>query len=444
MVPAFTASDEVTPLGPLREVVEGLRKIQERGQKLGQEECGLTDDERQRLVDKVKQAGVAALPALLRSVVSLEAAEADWAGYLLREICSEHTRPKIVQRCNALLVDPKLGDDCKARVLGLLADLRAPVPDRVLLRDPDAMLHRSVRDLLCDLDSKAALDQALDLIFEQVPADEFENFLVEVVQHGGEAAQPLLAGLVADSRTPRELSQKLIQWVRPAATRPERDVRAPGKAPARPHMQRALRLLAHGQLGQAHQELLALSEKRQDDPAVLSALGLCLLRLGKPGPALEQLEQAAELAPTVAAHAWNAAVAAHLVDQADRCYLRLQQYLCCTDEREGAPARQQAAATLCDEFERLVADTYPGIAIEQVLESEALFGGAYTALHDARYAAAVEGFRAVLERLPTHSASWRNLGYAYLAQRRPREAARCFSRVLRLSPNRHFARADLE
>lgn len=479
--PASHSDLSVTPLEPLRDVVTSLRAARSRdslrrrraalaldavletGETFGPDEAGETEldsyDERLFLVEKVKQAGVAALPALLRSLSSTEGHEADWACFLLRELDGPATHDKIVTRLNALLVDPARGDSCKERVLGLLADLRAPVPERVVLQDPDALLERSVRDLLCDLESPQGLTQALDMIFEQVPEAEFENFLYEVVQHGGDRAQPLLSAIVSDSRTPRALAEKLIGWVRPVATSAKKEQPATRgqsvkdlqnaknakkvqRAVSRPRMQRALRLLSHGQLGLAHEELAALRDERRDDPAVASALGLCLLRLARPDAALLQLEQAATLAPTVAAHAWNAAVAAHLTDQAGRCYRSLRQYLSCDDERHGAASRRQAAETLCGEFERVLGRAYPSTPIEYVLESEALFEGAYAALSDARYTAAVDGFRAVLERLPAHPASWRNLGIAYLAQRRPREAARCFSRVLRVDANRHALRAE--
>lgn len=470
--PASHSDLPVTPLEPLRDVVTSLRAARSRDSlrrrraalAFDMGETGETSqteldsyDERLFLVEKVKQAGVAALPALLRSLSSTEGHEADWACFLLRELDGPATHDKIVARLNALLVDPARGDGCKERILGLLADLRAPVPERVVLQDPDALLERSVRDLLCDLDSPQGLTQALDMIFEQVPEAEFENFLHEVVQHGGDRAQPLLSAIVSDSRTPRALAERLIGWVRPVASvkaqpagqlqnaksaQNVKNAKKVQRAVSRPRMQRALRLLSHGQLGLAHEELAALRDERQDDPAVASALGLCLLRLARPDAALLQLEQAAALAPTVAAHAWNAAVAAHLTDQAGRCYRSLRQYLSCDDERHGAAARRQAAVALCSEFERLLGRTYPGTPIEQILESEALFEGAYAALSDARYTAAVDGFRAVLERLPAHPASWRNLGIAYLAQRRPREAARCFSRVLRVDANRHALRAD--
>jgi tetratricopeptide (TPR) repeat protein len=316
------------------------------------------------------------------------------------------------------------------------------VPKRVLLRDPDAMLERSVRELLASLDSAGSLAQTLDLLHQQVPIAELPTFLAEVVRHGGDAAQPLLAGLLADRRTPRDLAMQLTQWVRPPAS-----ATAPAtarRAGTRPQLQRALRLLSQGQLGPAHDELAALEAQRRDDPAVSSTLGLCLLRLGQPARALLPLGRAVALAPTVAAHPWNAAVAAHLADQPGACYRSLKQYLATSDDRSGASERRQAAALLCGEFERLAAAVYPGAPLAVVLEGEELFVGAYAALRDARYRAAAAGFQAVIDRLPSHPASWRNLGFAYLAQRRPREAARCFSRLLRLDVSQRLARSNLD
>ncbi len=443
----------IIPLEPLLDVVKSLRnspaEIAQTSSK--------TDSVFAPLGDALKQAGTSALPVLLRSLTSAHELESQRAAQLLRELfltlglCAPAAdasfvggaiRNKIIARLNALLVDSKLGDACKARVLGLLADLRAPVPDAVSLQDPDALLDQSVRELLDELDSPEALQQALDLIFEQVLPDEFSVFLEEVVAHGGTAATPLLAALITDARTPRPIAQELIKVVRPVVLPLETTTEKKRTSPA--SMQRALRLLSRGQLDSAHQELMALRHKRENDLAVHSALGLCLLQLNQPQAALKELERAAELAKTVATHAWNAAVAAHLAEDVGRCYQFLRQYLECDDTRPGAAARRQAATLLCDEFERVVTYAFPHLSIAQVLESEALFAKAYTALRDARYTAAVQGFAAVLQRLPAHPASWRNLGLAYMAERRPREAARCFSRVLRLDSQRHMARAEYE
>lgn len=433
---AHQATPLVTPLEPLRTIAQALR-LAGAG--------GFESRHRLPLLKQARLAGAAVLPTLFRSLIAVAAAAAepgrdsqsDLAYYLLRELNQDDLRPRIIERLNELLVDRKLGDDLKARVLGLLSDLRAPVPEDVILDDPDALLARSVRDLLGDIGSPTALMQALDLIFDQVPAGELATFLVEVVQHGGDAAQPLLAGLLCDPRTPRPVAEQLTQWVRPTEPAARKQLALPVQLTAkksRPQMRRALSLLAHGELLPAHSELQALYAQRQDDPTVCSALGLCLLRLGKAAAACEPLERAARVAPTVAANPWNAAVAAHLAERPASCYRHLQQYLRCHDSRDGAAARQQAATALCAELVRLCSSAYPHLSLDELLASEALFEKACEAMHDARYAAAVTGFGAVLERLPTHPATWRNLGFAYLAQRRPRDAARCFSRVLRLEP----------
>ncbi|HNN92525.1 MAG TPA: hypothetical protein PKI03_09660, partial [Pseudomonadota bacterium] len=62
-----------------------------------------------------------------------------------------------------------------------------------------------------------AVKQALDLLFSQVPAEQLSRFLAEVMRFGGQAAQPFLAAVVADRRTPRDIALELAQQVRPLA-----------------------------------------------------------------------------------------------------------------------------------------------------------------------------------------------------------------------------------
>src|SRR5258706_7169002 len=158
-------------LGPLREVVDSLSRAAEGGIPAGAE--------RRRLVRRVRSAGNAALPALLRAFASDAAAEASWAYYLLARLGGE----RVVDRLGELLQSDQVGDDAKARALALLSDLEAPVPAEVSLRDPEAMLARSVRDLVDSLDNPDELQQAVDLIIEQVPDEEVGAFAAEVLRH---------------------------------------------------------------------------------------------------------------------------------------------------------------------------------------------------------------------------------------------------------------------
>lgn len=169
---------------------------------------------RQRLRGQVRAIGPAAFPALLRALRSDHAGLVDWACDLLSSV-TDHQLPELCSRLDAILVDPRIHDASKARILGLLADLQAPVPEEVLLADPEAMIRSSVRDLITDLSSEQAIEQALDLLFSQVPAEQLTRFLGEVLRFGGEAAQPFLAAVVADRRTPREVALAIAQQVRP-------------------------------------------------------------------------------------------------------------------------------------------------------------------------------------------------------------------------------------
>lgn len=158
--------------------------------------------------------GAAALPALIRALRSDHAGVVDWACELLGSVADAQL-PDLCQRLDAILIDPQVQDATKARILGLLADLQAPVPTQVLLQDPDAMIRSSVRELIADLSSEQAVAQALDLLFSQVPSEDLPRFLREVIRHGGESAQPVLAALVVDPRTPREVALELAHAQRP-------------------------------------------------------------------------------------------------------------------------------------------------------------------------------------------------------------------------------------
>jgi len=197
-----------TPLLPLREIVQSLKEA-ERG-------VAPRGRARQRLRGQVRAIGVAAFPALLRALRSDHAGLVDWACDLLSSVTDQRL-PELCERLDTILIDPRVNDASKARILGLLADLQAPVPEEVLLADPEAMIRGSVHDLITDLSSEQAVKQALDLLFSQVPAEQLSRFLTEVMRFGGQAAQPFLAAVVADRRTPRDVALELAQHVRPLA-----------------------------------------------------------------------------------------------------------------------------------------------------------------------------------------------------------------------------------
>ena len=189
-------------LAPLREVVGSLSRAMS-----GQIPAG---QERRRLVRRAQAAGAAAIPALIRAMGSSSDQEASWATYLLRRVGSPRVqRERVIDRLHKMLGADEVGDDVKGRALGLLADLKAPPPLDVILRDPDALLESSVRDLLGSLGSRAELRQAVDLVLEQVPRDEIMCFVTQVIDHGGDSALPLLDMLIVDPRTPPSILGEL-------------------------------------------------------------------------------------------------------------------------------------------------------------------------------------------------------------------------------------------
>lgn len=416
--------------------------------------------ERNRLVQALRGCGKAVLPTLLRALVGESEGAATFAQRLLGDAAGADKdkgwalRPELLRRLDALLADPRPGDLAKARVLALQADLAAPLPEQIVLRDPDALLSESVRELLSGLRSDGEISDAVDLILVQVPRPELRGFIDEVMRHGGPAGRPLLTALLQDPRTPRELVQLLITFTRPVAVNEHGSAeRRPGESrtvsPARAaelveaKLERAMGLLQEGRMAEAHRRLAALASAHPERPEVQSALGLCLLRLERPADALEPLGRAAELEPGIAVHRFNLATAASLAERPGTCYRQLLGYLDGTDATPGAEQRRAAARDQVERYERSAAGRYPGLPLDEVLLAEEGFETAYQALCGGRSEAAIAGFRAVLARLPRHVPSWGNLGLAYEAIGRSREAARCWRRALQLDPSYGLAREHL-
>lgn len=359
-------------MAPLRDIVASLNRAQG-----GDFPSG---GERQRLLRRARRAGLAVLPCLLRALAAPSDTEAAWAHCLLRAVAETEgrvsgglsgktLRERVLKRLNQLLASPRPADLVKARVLALLADLGAPLGEKVVLHDPDALLAGSVRELLANLDDPQELRQALELIFTQVPTGELRMFLDEVAHHGGAQARPLLAALITDPRLPTELAHHLMAQYRPTHQPgdavPRSAARRPRSARQRlgTRLGRALALLGEGKLPQARARLTRLLPEFADQPAVHSALGLCLLRLGEPQNALAPLQRALDLEPAVAAHAWNLASAAHAAQELSACYHSLRRYLEQRDDLEGAIGRRRTAESFCRSYEQKA----PGASAEPLL-----------------------------------------------------------------------------
>ena len=60
-------------------------------------------------------------------------------------------------------------------------EIEAPLPSHVTLRDPEALLRGSVRDLIAGLGTPEDIDQAVALIVDHVPEPEVSAFVAELV-----------------------------------------------------------------------------------------------------------------------------------------------------------------------------------------------------------------------------------------------------------------------
>ena len=411
-------------LEPLRAVVSSLRR------------AGLGDvpasGERRKFSRAVRAAGNSALPALMRSFVATSESESSWGYYLLSRLGGT----RVVDRIGTLLKDPQISDEVKARALGLLSDLDAPVPADVALKDPDALLEKSVRDLLRTLDKPREMAQAVSLILEQVPEPELPTFGAELVRHGGARAMPLLhaitqrTGLTADTR------EALAKLKRQASGLPE-----PAVTDA---LDRGLEYLEAGKPKAAARRLKRFCAEHPENAEGRSALGVCLLQLDDFDGAIENLDAAARLEPDEPLHRWNVAAACKQADRVGGAYLALRDYLKIKDDGDGARERRSEARGFVRAYERMLRDSHPGVALTDYLRGEELFARAYAALSEGRAGDALQGFEAVLKLVPRHYPSWGNLGAAYLQLERKDDARRCLDRALELNPEYAVARKNLQ
>lgn len=411
-------------LAPLREVVQSLAEA-----RAGSVPSGAN---RARLVRRARAAGPAVVPRLVAALASSHDREAGWAYELLARIGG----PRVVQALERLCAGDA-ADETKARALGLLSDLQAPMPARVQLRDPEALLAGSVRELLAGLDGDDDIDQAVALIVDHVPDPEVPAFVAELVRHGGAKAGPVVAALRARGGLSDETQAALEALEREAR------VTAADRALLEA-LERGLEYLEAGKPRAARRRLERFVAKQPDNAEGHSALGVCLLELEEVDVAIDHLSEAIRLEPTQALHRWNLASAAKQADRMGGCYLALRDYLALVDDSDGADERRAEAKSFVRAYERMLRGNHPGVPLRDVLRGEELFARAYAALTEGRHAEAAQGFESVLALVPRHYPSWGNLGAAYLALDRTTEAQRCLERALELNPDYAIARHNLQ
>ena len=424
MAPNPELHDISKALGPLRRVVASLKEASE-----GRLPSGAA---RASTVRAVRAAGHAALPTLLRALCSGNGHESSWAYFLLGRLGGE----RVIRKLGELLEDREVADAAKARAMGLLSDLDAPIPHAATLKDPEALLEKSVKELLASLDSDEERGAAAQLIVEQVPEAELPAFCAELVRHGHKRAVPVLDLLLAHAFSD-ETRAELARLKREAGVSPsERAVHAA--------LERGLEYLEAGKPRAARRRLerFVASEPRCAEGR--SALGICLLQLDRCDDAVAQLERAAELEPDEPLHRWNLAAAAKQAERMGGAYLALREYLTLHDESGGAEGRVKEARRFVRAYERMLRESHPGVALTDYLRGEELFARAHAALSEGRPDEAVHGFEAVIALVPRHYPSWGNLGAAFLQLERRDDAQRCLEQALALNPDYAIARKNLE
>jgi tetratricopeptide (TPR) repeat protein len=410
-------------LAPLREVVASLQQARSGAVPAGAD--------RARLVRRARAAGPAVVPKLIAALTSSDEAEANWAYHLLARVGGERVVRALEQLCSG-----DASDAVKARALGLLSDLQAPLPAQVQLRDPEALLGRSVRDLLDGLTSDDEIDQAVALIVDQVPEPEVPAFVAELVRHGGKKAAPVIAVL----RTRGGLAADTVQAL--DTLHREATATAADRA-AIEALERGLEYLEAGRPRAARRRLERFVQHDPGNAEGRSALGVCLLELDEIDAAIDELTEAIRLEPGQALHRWNLASAAKQADRMGGCYLALRDYLALPDDAEGVVERRAEAKSFVRAYERMLRGNHPGVPLRDVLRGEELFARAYAALSEGRHKEAATGFENVLALVPRHYPSWGNLGAAYLALDRTVEAQRCLERALELNPDYTIAKHNL-
>ncbi len=408
-------------LSPLRDLVAALQRAQ----------AGTLPDsnERRRLVRRVRSAGAAALPSLLRGLCSGSDGEAALAYYLLRRLGGQ----KVGDALCELLADPSVADQPKGRALGLLTDLGLPIPEGVTLEQPREMLAQSVRELCRGLRTAADVEETRLRILDQVAAADLPRFAQELAEHGGPAARPLLRAL-AEAAPHEEVRVSLVALLGDL----EEQSPLPNSA-----LSEALDYLEAGRPRAARLRIERHLSAFPDDAEAYSALGAALLELGERAAALRAFERALTEEPSEPLHLWNLAVAARRARRHGLATAILGRYLDCFDRGEGARQRRQEARAFLASMHRPPTRWDSAEEAADVLRvADRLFTLGTTELEADRPQRARDLFEDVIELLPGHYPSWGNLGACFLLLGRFEEARRCLDHALVLEPGYATARSN--
>ncbi len=396
---------------------------------------------RSKYVRRVRAAGYAALPTLIRALGSDSATEASWASYLLLRLGGT----RVTDRLAALVDDERVPGTLRARALALLGDL-GPATPITAGGSATALLEQSVAALVGRLEEPEDLDEAVALVVSQLPEEELPGIATELARHQDPRGRALIERLAVQIALAPETRRALreVLALTDAQTRSEEAARRrPARAQPRSALDTALDDLEAGRADKARRALERLCAREPDRADARSALGVCLLELDEVGASIVHLAAAAELEAHEPLHQWNVASAMKSADRVGGCYLALRRYLEMKDEGEGADERLAEARRYVRGYEQMLRHAHPGVSLADVLRGETLFASAHAALEEGRAEEAMRGFEAVLALVPRHYPSWANLGAALVALGRRGEALGCLRRALEIEPSYAPARKNL-
>ncbi len=162
--------------------------------------------------------------------------------------------------------------------------------------------------------------------------------------------------------------------------------------------------------------------------------------------ALRHFAAAVRLEPDDPLRQWNLAAAAKRLGKPGACYLALTQFRRRADPRtadETSLARLHNARGFIKTFERAALREHPESTPEAVARGEELYDRAFRYLEAGRYSDAMTGFEAVLKLVPSHYASWANLGAVYAFLERREDAQAALRRALDYRPDYELAQRNL-
>jgi tetratricopeptide (TPR) repeat protein len=400
---------------------------------------------RRSLLRLARTLGKTAVPVCIRELASEDDSRAEWAHELLAHIAgSEGNQPRVAQALAELAEAEAASDRPMLRALALLDELGAPLPSSVSLRDPVDAWQRSVTELAACARTPREAARLADRLVAGASEDHIAELARSLAEIDRRAAALLIAELDSRHEIGGPLRLELLQLAKhlpkPPASR-ARAARAAIELEPRDRaktLARARELVGRGAAGRARLLLEGLLDQAPSDADARGALGLCLLALGEPRGARQQLERAVDLDPEQPAHLWNVAAAAHREGRPGTCYLALSRFL--AGDRFGSPVddtleeRRRRARDYIAEYERIAHLEHPGTAPETVARAEALYCEARLALARGDVKATIRALQEVVERVPTHYGAWTHLGMAQGVIGEVADARLCLERALALRP----------